>query len=118
MSDILEQVITQYYYYHTYKTKASAMRAAKKMAHRSLTPRSWGFPCWDDDEIRRGFHGHIRFTPDMIVVEQHAGGWRWGVTCKRGDVLVWVRLPNKRMAQLPCRDAIKGWHDSETPIVH
>ncbi len=117
MSDILDQVITQYYRY-IYKRKASAMRAAKNMAQRSLTPYSWGFACWDDAEIRRGFQGYIRFTPDMIVIEQHSDGWRWGVSCKRGDVLVWVRLPNKRMAQLPYRDAIKGWHNSETPIVH
>lgn len=117
MSDILEQVITSWNR-HIYMSKSSAMRAARTMAARSVTSRSWGFGCWDDAEIRRGFQGYIRFTPDMIVIEPQAGGWRWGVACKRGDVLVWVRLPNKRMAQLPYREAIKGWHDSETPIAH
>lgn len=87
MSDSLEQVIMQYHYYHTCKTKAPAMRAAKKMAHRSLPPRSLGFPCWDDDEIRHGFHGCIRFTPDMIVVEQQTGCPARGRTGHRGREL-------------------------------
>lgn len=116
MPSTLEQVIIQYYR-HIYTTKAAALRAARNKAQRTMTSFSWGMVC-TDAEILRGFHGYIRFTIDMIVVEAYENGWRWGVSCKRGDVLVWVRLPNLRCVQIPYREAVGRWHNTETPIAN
>ena len=115
MPDSLECAIIQYAP-HMYLTKAAAMRAARAYSQKTLSGKSWGMLC-TDAKINLGFQGHIKFSEAMIVIERHEHGWRWGAICKRGDVLVWVRLQNMRMAQIPYREAIGRWKNSETPIM-
>lgn len=74
--------------------------------HKRPCPASPGECICTDAKINHGFQGHIKFSEAMIVIERHEHGWRWGAICKRGDVLVWVRLQNMRMAQIPYREAI------------
>lgn len=99
------RIITQHSTY-IYKSKSSAMRAARNaVGHQYLV---------EAPELGSRFDGVIPVTKEMISVEPLGDGWRWSYTFYLSDVLVRVRHADGNVADVRYGE-VAHWKDATTP---
>lgn len=99
------RTVTQYSD-HIYKSKASAMRAARNTVGCTYVV--------NEPEFQHNFDGHIVISADMLAVELRRGGWCWSHTFDFGDVMTRVRRTDGEIVEVRFAE-VAHWKNCQTP---
>jgi len=93
----------------TYLSRSSAVRAMRGYVGRRMVV--------EPPELENRFEGEVRLRPEMLFVEEHDGGWRFGWEYTLDDVVVNVLGEDLTTKQVPYA-SVSLWEHASAHAAH